>query len=515
MTLEDIATKWDVVVIGGGISGAGVLREGARLGLRTLLVEQKDFAWGTSSRSSKLIHGGLRYLKEGKFFLTRDSVLERERLLREAPGLVEKIGFFMPIYKNQGPSRFTMHCGLTLYSLLSGGKKHDYYGKKSCLDLLPFIKKQELEGGFHFFDAQVDDSRLVLRVIDEAKGANKEVQALNYTRAKQIKRDRNGAVCGVVVEDTESGISKHIECKVVINATGAWAESVHAPSKNNAHIRPLRGSHIIFPQDLIPIREAIGIIHPDDGRPVFAVPWEGVVLFGTTDVDHEKGLNQEPSITGEEVDYLLKAAQNAFPDLRINKNHCISGMAGIRPVLSKAKIDPSKESREHAIWIDKGLITITGGKLTTFRKLAIETFKKVKKFIPGIQIDEGRIFQNADPLKTNKKLDKAQLRRLAGRYGDAARMIIENASDENLQNIPGTKTLWTEVVYAAKHENIRHLTDLLLRRVRVGLILPEGGKSCLPQIKTLCEPVLNWGEARWKDEIAQYIDHWEKYHMIS
>jgi len=511
----NIQTDWDLIIIGGGITGAGILREAARMNLNVLLVEQNDFAWGTSSRSSKLVHGGLRYLKEGRIFLTRHSVVERERLISEAPGLVDPLGFLMPIYSDHGASRWLIKIGLSVYDLLAWKKQHKYFSRDDFIQEVPNIRQTNLVGGFRFVDAQVDDARLVLRVLDEAfqnGGAAK-----NYSRAKEILRDNQGKVTGLVVEDTETSETQTLNTKAIINASGSWAEQLHPSPQAGLHLRPLRGSHLIFPLTKIPIKEAVSFEHPDDHRPVFAIPWEGAVLFGTTDVDFDRELHQEPVITRQEADYLLAAAQARFPDLGINESDCIASIAGIRPVLSANKKDPSKESREHVVWIDKGLVTITGGKLTTFRLLAWDALKAAQPFLSNFSTDaKGQpIFTKPDAsIEKPSSISQSDFQRLCGRYGNKVKDILLQATAETLSIIPNTHTFWAELPYVAANEHIHHLSDILLRRVRIGLLLPDGGKEHLDNIQTLCAPVMSWDDDRWEEEKKQYISHWQEAHGV-
>ena len=262
MKLSEIDRNWDLVIIGGGITGAGILREAVRNGLKTLLVEQKDFAWGTSSRSSKLVHGGLRYLKEGRLMLTRESVKERERLLKEAPGLVEALDFKLPIYKDRGPGKWTMEAGLSVYDVIAGKWRHKFHTKETFADNEPLIDKKNLVGGFAFMDAQVDDARLVMRLINEAFEAGGH--ALNYTRAEKILRDDSGSVTGVLIKDFHSSEQVEVLATTIINATGAWAEKLHKSPEQGKHIRPLRGSHLIFPAELVPVKTPITFFNPED-----------------------------------------------------------------------------------------------------------------------------------------------------------------------------------------------------------------------------------------------------------
>ena len=245
MNISDLQEKWDLVVVGGGITGAGILLEASRMGLKALLVERNDFASGTSSRSSKLVHGGLRYLKEGRLYLTYISVRERERLIREAPGLVEPLGFMTPVYSDRRPGRLALEVGLRIYDNMSRQRDHMFYGQNEFSMRVPGVKQENLLGGFHFRDAQVDDARLVLRVINEALLSGG--CAVNYAGVIEISRNARGDVAGVVIRESETGETKQVLTRAVINATGSWAEKIHPSPDQSLHLRPLRGSHLVFP----------------------------------------------------------------------------------------------------------------------------------------------------------------------------------------------------------------------------------------------------------------------------
>jgi glycerol-3-phosphate dehydrogenase len=515
MNIGNITSHWDLVIIGGGITGAGILREAVNMGLQTLLVEQKDFAWGTSSRSSKLVHGGLRYLKEGHFLLTKMAVEERERLLREAPGLVEPLEFLLPVYEHQHPGKHTLQIGLSLYDLMARDHQHRFYEKTDFYRRLPYVRQQDLKGGFFFYDAQVDDSRLVLRLINEsvADGAG----ALNYTTATHILRNDTGVVVGVEIEDTETRESRTLETRTVINATGCWAERLHPSPDPDRHLRPLRGSHLVFPAEVLPIKFGVSFLHPRDNRAVFALPWEGAVLVGTTDLDHKADLSLEPSITESEITYLLEGLNKIFPSLEISLNDCISTFAGVRPVVSECRLSPSEESREHVVWVDKGLVTVTGGKLTTFRRLAWDALKAARPFLPSEKLpDKQKPIFSRPPDKPPSRFGLADTvwHRLYGRYGQGAEAMVQAAAPRDLELIPGTHTLWAELPFVAANEWVRHLSDLLLRRVRIGLLTAQGGKEHLKRIRSLCRPALPWDNKRWKEEMAMYLKHWNRYHGL-
>ncbi len=516
MDLASLDNQWDLIIIGGGVTGAGAFRESVRCGLHVLLVEKNDFAWGTSSRSSKMVHGGLRYLKEGKFLLTRTAVRERERLLNEAPGLVEPLEMLIPVYSDHGPGKRALEVGLSIYDFMAHEKQHIFLSPRLCQSLVPDLRMENLVGGFRFWDAKVDDARLVLRLIEE--GCARGGTALNYIGVEGIERDADGRVAGVWVKDSETGELKKVASRAVINATGAWAEKLHASPKENLHLRPLRGSHLIFSRTALPVDQTVSFFHPEDNRPVFISQWEGAVLLGTTDIDHETGLDAEPATSQREAEYLMQGLRDTFPSLKTDLNDCVATLAGVRPVFSEGKRSPSQESRDSVIWVDDGLVTVTGGKLTTFRKMAVDTLKAVRPFLPALPRDmneEGPVFEPVPGIEaTPAGLSQAAWRRLCGRYGPEAGDLVRNARPEDLGVLPGTETLWCEIPFAARHGRIRHLSDLMLRRVRVGLLVPEGGKFILDPVRHLCKPHLPWNGARWVAEIRAYLELHQRYHRL-
>jgi glycerol-3-phosphate dehydrogenase len=510
---------WDLIVIGGGITGAGVLREAARLGLRTLLVEKHDFGWGTSSRSSKLVHGGLRYLKEGRLRLTRASVHERQRLLEEGPGLIDPLGFLLATYKGDHPGRWTYSAGLSIYDLLALQWTHRHYSSADFRMLAPHISVEGLEGGFCYGDAQTDDARLVLRVIREAVASGRGAMALNYAAVEGLLCDAVGreAVNGVLLRDQVTGRGTEVRARVVINATGAWSDAlrqqVHAP----ARIRPLRGSHLIFPAWRLPVAQAVSFLHPVDGRPVFIFPWEGITLVGTTDVDHDQELDGEPRIGAGEVAYLMAAVEHQFPSLGLSLDDVLSTFAGVRPVIASGKVDPSKESRDHVVWEERGLLTVTGGKLTTFRLLALDVLKAVGHRLPDLPAvnERASVLDAVDlDLPGAEHLGEPVRRRLLGRYGAEAPALVVAAHPGELDAVPGTQTLWAELRWAARAEGVVHLDDLLLRRVRLGHLLAEGGKSIMSRVRDICQPEMGWDGATWEAEEAAYLALWRDCYSL-
>ncbi len=498
---------WDVVVIGGGITGAAILREAARMGLRTLLLEQGDFASGTSSRSSKLVHGGLRYLKEGRFYLTYTAVRERERLVREIPGLVEPLNFLMPDYREASPGRAVMAFGLSLYDVMAGAWSHRYYPAHLFRMLAPHLREPGLKGGFRFKDAETDDARLVLRLIQDAVAEGQT--ALSYARCEDLFRT-DGRVTGLMVRDRVTDRTARVTAGVVVNATGAWADGLRERVGATPRIRPLRGSHLIFPAWRLPVAQSVSFLHPRDRRPVFVFPWEGVTLVGTTDVDHRAPLDREPAISPAEVDYLLSAVRSQFPPLDLQPSDVLSTLSGVRPVIGTGKTDPSKESREYAVWDEGGLITATGGKLTTFRLMALDVLKTARRRLgrrkmplPSLSVFRRRPVSLPPQAE---RLDEAVVRRLVGRYGTGAPSLVSAARPGELEAVPGAPSLWAELRWAARSEGVVHLEDLLLRRVRLGILLPEGGREHLDVLSSMCREELGWDEKRWAGESEAYLD---------
>jgi glycerol-3-phosphate dehydrogenase len=504
---------WDVIIIGGGITGAGILREAARLGLRVLLVEQRDFAWGTSSRSSKLVHGGLRYLATGQFRLTYASVREREQLLKDVPGLIERLGFLMTVEEDKKIDRWKYTAGLSLYDLMALQWSHHYYDARELQMLAPPVNMDNLDGGFHYEDAQTDDARLVLRVLQE--GLSDGGVALNYVRAERVLEE-NGQVTGVHLVDQISERSVDVHARGVINATGAWADHLRTQMGETKRIRPLRGSHLIFPAWRLPLAQAVAFDHPIDGRYVFAFPWEGVTLLGTTDVDHQAELNTEPRISPDEVAYLMAAAVHEFPSCNLTLDDVVATFAGVRPVIGTGKEDPSKEARDHVVWQENGLLTVTGGKLTTFRVIALDALRAIREQFPELaNLNTKTSALDSTPIELAVPgLDQSIRQRLIGRYGTRTAALIGAAQPGELSMIPGSQTLWAELRWAARTEAVVHLDDLLLRRVRIGLLLPNGAAQYLPRIREICQVELGWDDEKWAKEEAAYLDLWNKHYGL-
>ncbi len=494
------AQTWDLVVIGGGISGAGVAQQAARRGWSVLLVEQRDFAWGTSSRSSKLVHGGLRYLKQGDLKTTLHSVRERQRLLREAPGLVEPQSFLFADCHGRKPGRWLMQAGLAIYDWMAGQRSHFYADLATTQALAPGLAPPGLRGALVFQDAKTDDARLVWRVLLEAQRDGAVL--LNYAAALSLQTQQD-RVTGLVVQDVTTGQQTTVQARAVVNATGAWADRLRASVGAAPLLRPLRGSHLVLPFWRLPVAQSVSFMHPQGGRPVFFYPWEGATLVGTTDLDHHADLDVEASITRAEVAYLLDAVNDQFPTAQLTAADISACYAGVRPVIDDGQQDASRATRDHLVRDEAGLITLAGGKLTTFRlmaqdALALAAVHAGKPFAR----DEAPLFTSATAL--NPRWSAAVRQRLAARYGAFAAQWCQGAHDEDLDTVQGTQTLWLELAIAARFEAVQHLDDLLLRRTRLGLLLSGGALDHLSRIRSLCAPHLAWDDGRWQQEVARY-----------
>jgi len=502
---------WDLVVIGGGITGAGIARRAAQAGLRTALVEQRDFAWGTSSRSSKLVHGGLRYLAHLQFRVVRDSVAGREALLRVAPGLVEELGFLMPLYRGASPGRAMLTAGLFAYDLLAGRRTHRHLSARELNQLVPSIRMDGLTGGFRYGDAWTDDARLVLRVLADARAAG--AVTLSYARVDELLRDGSGRVAGIALRDDGpdgGGRTAEIAAPVVVNATGAAADRLRGGIGGAPRIRPLRGSHLFFPAQRFPLAYAVGSSHPADGRPVFAYPWDGVTIVGTTDVDETGDQAAEPRISASETAYLEAWLSETFPSLDLTAGDAVASMAGVRPVIGTGKADPSAESREHVVWEENGLVTVTGGKLTTFDAIARDALRRMGRRLGGRSSRGGGPLDVLAPVAALKDpaLEPATIRRLIGRHGREAADAMASAGPGEAATIEGARDPWLDVRWAARAEGVVHLDDLLLRRVRLGIQLPEGGARALNRIRAIAQPELGWDDDRWAAEETAYRHLW-------
>lgn len=500
---SNLEQNWDLIIIGGGITGAGIFKRAVSGGLETLLLEAADFSSGTSSKSSKLVHGGFRYLRSKQYDVTFESVRQREVLLRQAKHLVTPLDFILP-YGLGARQKQIFRAGVVIYDLMAPKWKHRHLNLNQLHEIIPLLQPEEMAGAYLYQDARLDDSRMVMRLIQEAQSAGGV--ALNYAKVVQLLRKKDGRVSGVAVED-QSNLhfgTLELRAKAVINATGPWTDELRGQLGQQGRVRPLRGSHLVFSFNDLPIPYAVTLTHPKDRRAMFAIPWEGRTIFGTTDLDHPFPLSQEPYCTNEEITYMLEAVNAIFPDAGISEDSIISSFAGLRPIVRGDANDPSAESRAHLVLEEDGLVTITGGKLTIFETMAEDTLKAALPMI-GKELKPIRHWFNPIPASLpDSKLSAENFHYLAGRYGQALPDLVGMSTREELSCVDDLSVHWAELPFNARFGMVEHLDDLLLRRTRLGMLLPEGGTNLMDRVKALTQGELRWTEDEWQSEISRY-----------
>jgi len=521
-TWLDLDQPWDIIVIGGGITGAGIFNMAAQEGLKVVLLEANDFAFGTSSRSSKLVHGGIRYLKNRQFDVVRESVKERERLLRESDGLVDSLPFIFPSYEDNQRETKMMKLGVIVYDLMAPKWQHRNLNKTQTQKALPALTMETLTGGVKYYDALVDDSQLVLRVIMD--GIRFGGSAINYCQVIELCKSKADDVEGVIVEDKTGKMKpSHLELrgKVVINATGPWSDTLREKINGAPKLRRLRGSHLVFSKDAIPLNAAVTMLHPRDNRALFAIPWENRILIGTTDLDHDikqsarKHYIDETYITSDEVDYLIEATRHTFPDHPVSEEDIISTFSGLRPIIQTNAPTPSQESRAHEIWCENGLVTIAGGKLTIFRVMAADVLNYCANKLPGNPNFDHRSICFIHPEPENRHdLKNPNWNLMAGRLGNDVNKFFKTANRQDLQPITPITELWAELAWAAENEAVVHLDDLLLRRVRLGVLFPDAGMDLIDEVRKRIQVPLGWSNQTWDYEVERYLQIWrENYYL--
>ena len=514
--------SWDLIVVGGGITGAGVILEAAKRGWRCLLVEQNDFAWGTSSRSSKMVHGGLRYISQGQFALTRDSVRERQLLLDHESGLVDPLPFLYPFYQGEFPGRWVFTGILWLYDFFAGKSLQQFHPPWQVPMLVDGLQQDNLKGASQFQDAVTDDVRLVMHVLAEARALGACV--VSHVRVLERVYSVAGAgqqrrVSGVRIEDTLTGEQLELSCQALAQATGVWTDAAGL-SQQQQHIRPLRGSHLLLPSWRLPVSYSISFKHPEDGRLLFIFPWEGATVIGTTDIDHHDDLNQEAAISQTEVDYLLAGCAKVFPRAQITAADVLSTWSGVRPIVVKntgGKHKPSDESREHVLWVEPGCVSLAGGKLTTFRLLALEMLQACSAFNGCSMQETAPASELSAPGPEDEclaGLPVSRQRRLYGRYRANWSAFCAVFKQVGAQQVGDTPIFWAELAYACEHELVIHLDDLLIRRSRFGLLLAQGGFALLEQVRELCQPRLGWDDQRWAQEQQRYLTIYQQFYSL-
>ena len=528
--------QFDVLVIGGGITGAGVALDAASRGLKVALVEKGDFASGTSSKSSKLIHGGLRYLQQHEYRLVYENLAERQRLLDNAPHLVSPLPFLIPLFGkagvvNRGVAR-VYRTALWLYDLTGGvriGKRHEKVSREQALAHLPSLNADRLVSGFLYWDARADDARLTLTVIRTAVLDHGAVAA-NHTPVTALTTGLDGKVSGARVAP-EGAEPFDIRATVVVNAAGVWADEVRAfdEQRNPRSIRPAKGVHITVPQAAFPCDIAAVIPVKADRRSIFVVSWGDQVYLGTTDTRWDGPLD-DPSCEPEDVDYILDAA-NAITTQPISRADITGVWTGLRPLLAPGEGEhaPSERtadlSRRHTVRTSPGgVITVTGGKLTTYRLMAEDTVDAVvealgRRSLPCVTRNlrlrgagtSGHAPAGAagsDPGRSAGSDDAATLAaHLAGRYGTETPDVLAVADGlpELLDPlVPGLHYLEAEAVYAVQEEMACSVADVLDRRTRASLRDARGAAGAALRVATLIGPALGWDEHRVEQEAEEY-----------
>ena len=492
---------FDVLVVGGGITGAGVALDAASRGLRTALVERLDFGSGTSSRSSKLVHGGLRYLSQGDYRLVAQALAERQRLLRNAPHLVRPLPFLYPSYGSRTKMR-AVSSALWLYDLTGGFRIGQLHRRLSIADALthtPALRRDGLAGAHLYLDAQADDARLTLAVVRTAVLDHRAVAA-NRVSVTGLLRPAGGRVAGASVE--ADGRSLDVRASVVVNAAGVWADGL-AGAGGPASIRPAKGVHLTVSADRIPTDVALVLGVPADGRSIFVIPWPGAarVYVGTTDTDYDGPLD-DPKCTAGDVAYLLDAVNTALTTT-LTPADVVGTWAGLRPLVAGAPTQRSADlSRRHRVTRSPdGVITVAGGKLTTYRAMAADTVDAV----------EAALGRQHTPSRTARLPLRGAVagagEHLTSRYGSEARVVRALcAADRSLALplVPGLPYLRAEAVYAARYEMAHTLDDVLARRTRALILDREASAAAASDVAGLLATELGWTAAEAAAQVDAY-----------
>jgi glycerol-3-phosphate dehydrogenase len=512
--------QFDVVVVGGGVVGVGTALDAATRGLRVALVEARDLASGTSSRSSKLFHGGLRYLEQLEFGLVREALRERELMLtRIAPHLVKPVSFLYPLTHRFWERPYTAS-GLVLYDRMGGarsvpGQKH--LTRAGALRMFPALKRNALIGGVRYFDAQADDARHTLTVARTAAHYGAVVRTSTQVIGFLKEADR---VSGVRVRDVETGDETEVQAGVVVNCTGVWTDDLQhlSGSRGRFRVRASKGVHIVVPRDRI-VAES-GLILRTEKSVLFVIPWRNHWIIGTTDTDWHLDL-AHPAATKNDIDYILDHVNTVLATPLTHED--IQGVyAGLRPLLAGESESTSKLSREHAVArVAPGLVAIAGGKYTTYRVMAADAVDaagvdlsgrlqpSITDQVPLLGADGYHALVNqADQLGARYGLHPYRVRHLLDRYGSLIHDVlgVAEGNPELLKPLPAAPDyLQVEVVYGTSHEGALHLDDMLTRRTRISIEYPHRGVDCAQQVAELMGGVLGWAKATVTREVETYL----------
>ncbi|OBK88606.1 glycerol-3-phosphate dehydrogenase [Mycolicibacter heraklionensis] len=511
--------QFDVVVIGAGVVGAGCALDAATRGLRVALVEARDFAAGTSSRSSKMFHGGLRYLEQLEFGLVREALHERELSLTTlAPHLVKPLPFLYPLTRRWWERPYVAS-GIFLYDQLGGAKSvpaQRHLTRAGALRLCPGLKRSALIGGIRYYDTVVDDARHTLTVARTAGHYGAVIRTSSQVVALLREGDR---VTGVRVRDSENGDVTEVQGHVVVNATGVWTDEIQALSRQRGrfHVRASKGVHIVVPRDRI-VSEAAIILRTEKSV-LFVIPWGTHWIIGTTDTDWNLDL-AHPAATKADIDYILAHVNTALATPLTHAD--IEGVyAGLRPLLAGENDDTSKLSREHAVAVPApGLVAIAGGKYTTYRVMAADAIDAAAEYIPtrvAPSITEKvpllgadgyfALINQAEHVGAHQGLHPYRVRHLLDRYGSLIHdvLAVADGQPELLDPIAEAPTyLKVEVAYAAAAEGALHLEDVLARRTRISIEYAHRGVNCAREVAEVMAAVLGWDDAVIDREVANY-----------
>ncbi|MGW0518965.1 glycerol-3-phosphate dehydrogenase [Crossiella sp. NPDC003009] len=510
---------FDVVIIGGGVTGAGAALDAATRGLRVALVEARDLASGTSSRSSKLFHGGLRYLEQLEFGLVREALRERELMItRIAPHLVKPVSFLYPLTKRIWERPYTA-AGLFLYDTMGGAKSvpgQKHLTRAGALRMVPALKRSALIGGIRYYDAQADDARHTMTVARTAAHYGAVVRTSTQVTGMVREADR---VAGVHVRDVETGEEIEVKAHAVINCTGVWTDEIQrlAGTRGRFRVRASKGVHIVVPRDRI-VSES-GMILRTEKSVLFVIPWRNHWIVGTTDTDWNLDL-AHPAATKKDIDYILTHVNKVLATPLTNED--IEGVyAGLRPLLSGESEDTSKLSREHAVArVAPGLVAIAGGKYTTYRVMAADAIDAASPDLPGRIMSSitdkvpllgadgyHALVNQADQLGAKHGLHPYRVRHLLDRYGSLVHQVLATAegNPELLRPLAGAPDyLQVEIVYAAAAEGALHLEDALTRRTRISIEYPHRGVESAEAAARLMAGVHGWDDQRVAHEVEVY-----------
>ena len=480
--------QWDLIIIGGGITGAGILLDAANRGMRAVLLEKKDFAWGTSSRSTKLIHGGLRYLKQLEFNLVREVGMERAIVYRNAMHLVRPEKMLLPLIDGGSLSRISSSLGLMVYDWLAGVPKEErrtMLSKEQTAEKEPLLNTRILKGGGAYFEYRTDDARLTITIIKKAIELG--ALALNYTEVTDfIKKD--GQIVGLLVDDHIGKEKCTISAEVIVNASGPWVDKIRLLDEPNLPKRRLhltKGVHFVLPKEKLPIQHSLYFDVPSDGRMIFCIPREDIVYIGTTDTHYNASID-EPRATKEDAAYIVAALKNMFPTLKFAINDFISSWAGLRPLIHQEGKSASAISRKDEVFKSaSGLISIAGGKLTGYRKMAERVTDEVEdklnklknrgksdKRTKQLKISDSP-FQSEDSLQVyvseltsefSTQFPNSTIKKLFFRYGPEVRQLLKGCMQYSKNHKPETALLKAEIDFGIRNEMVHTLSDFFHRR---------------------------------------------------